>query len=215
MDGNRRWAREHGVEVKKGHEEGARRIEPLVDYAARQGIKYLTFYAFSTENFGRQEDEKSAIFQVFDMMLRDAVVERMMENKVRVNVIGDIDRFPRMIAGSVKKLVKRSAKNDTITANFALNYGGRQEMVQAVKKALSAGEEISEGTISRHLYTAGQPDPELLVRPGGERRLSNFLTWQSVYSELYFVDTLWPDFTPQEFAKALDWYEARQRRFGK
>ena len=220
MDGNRRWAKKYGLSTKKGHEAGARRIEPLVDFAARLGIKCLTFYAFSSENFSREKEEKQSIFEVFDMMLHDPVVDRMMRNKVRVQVIGDMSKFPRTIRMAVEHMIKKSAANDMITVNFALNYGGRGELVRAVKKIITEGvaaDNVDEAMITSHLYTAGLPDPDIIIRPGGEQRLSNFLPWQSVYSELYFSEVLWPNFTPEEFKKALAWYSERaaKRRFGK
>jgi undecaprenyl diphosphate synthase len=220
MDGNRRWAKAHSLSTKEGHLAGAKRVEPLVDFAARAGIEVMTFYAFSTENFSRKEEEKQSIFEVFNAMLHDPVTERMKKNGVQVRVIGDLEKFPRMIQQRVRKLVHDSAQNDRIIVNFALNYGGRQEITQAVKQIVAEGvapEEVSEEVIASHLYTAGLPDPDLLIRPGGEQRLSNLLPWQSAYSELYFSDTLWPNFDIKEFSKALIWYDerAQKRRFGK
>lgn len=216
MDGNRRWAKERGLSVEKGHEEGARRIEPLVDYAAIQGIKYLTFYSFSTENWRRDPLEVKLLMEVFRKMLHDPVVDRLKANGVRVNIIGDYLKFPQDIVQKIEDIHEDSSLNDRITVNFALNYGGREEILNAARFLMEHPvSELTAEVFSEHLYTNEQPDPDLIIRTGGQHRLSGFLMWQSEYSELYFTDTLWPDFTPEEFQKALDWYEEQERRFGK
>lgn len=216
MDGNRRWAKKHHLLLEKGHEEGARRIEPIVQEAAKRGIRFLTFYSFSTENWKRNAVEIQTLMNLFRVMLHDPVVTRLNQKGVRVNIIGDYYAFPDDIVTRIEEIHEQSKRNSTIITNFALNYGGRDEIVRALRKIghkhLS---DVTEETIASHLDTRDQPDPDLIIRTGGEQRLSNFLTWQSVYSELYFTDVLWPDFTPEEFAKALTWYRNRQRRYGK
>jgi len=227
MDGNRRWARKRKFELIMGHDKGAERIESLVEFAAKKGIKYVTFWAFSSENWGRGDIEVGMLMKVFRKFLKSSVAERMMEKGVRVKVIGDIDAFPEDIRKDVGELVERSKENATITATFALNYGGRKEILMAVKKYLennmTLGNEkekdqkfkFDEEDLSDLLYTSDMPDPDMVVRTGGEQRLSGFLPWQSVYSELYFTDVLWPDFDEGEFEKAIEEFERRERRFGK
>jgi undecaprenyl diphosphate synthase len=216
MDGNRRWAKERNLSIEKGHEEGARRIEPLVEYAAKHEIKYLTFYSFSTENWKRDPIEVKMLMHVFRKMLHDPVVERMQENGVKVNILGKYEIFPEDIVKRIEQIHEQSKINDRITVNFALNYGGRDEILQAVKALLrERPKELTVQIFSNYLYTAGQPDPDIIIRTGGQQRLSGFLMWQSEYAELYFTSTLWPDFTPEEFQKALDWYQNQERRFGK
>lgn len=216
MDGNRRWAKERGLSVEKGHEEGARRIEPLVDYAAKHGISYLTFYSFSTENWNRDPLEVKLLMEVFRKMLHDPVVDRLKANGVRVNIIGDYVKFPKDIVEKIEDIHEDSSLNDRITVNFALNYGGREEILNATRFLMAHPvSALSADSFAEHLYTNEQPDPDLIIRTGGQHRLSGFLMWQSAYSELYFTDTLWPDFTPEQFQKALDWYQEQERRFGK
>lgn len=216
MDGNRRWARERNLSVEKGHEEGAKRIEPLVDYAARQSISYLTLYSFSTENWNRDPLEIKLLLGVFRKMLNDPVVDRLKENGVKVNIIGDYTKFPEDIVRKIDDIHEDSSINDRITVNFALNYGGREEILSATRFLMSHPvSELTAEIFSEHIYTNDQPDPDMIIRTGGQHRLSGFLMWQSQYSELKFVDTLWPDFTPEEFQKALDWYQEQERRFGK
>jgi undecaprenyl diphosphate synthase len=216
MDGNRRWARQHKLSLFLGHENGAKRIEPLVDHALELGITHMTFWAFSTENWQRSEDEVNDILKVFRQALHDPMVKRLQEKKIKVQVIGDLTPFPDDIRQDVEKVLEDSRHNDRMTVNIALNYGGRAEILQAIQKLINEKKSIvTEKDFSDLLYTAGQPDPDLIIRTGGEMRLSGYLPWQSVYSELYFTDTLWPNFTPQEFDKALAEYSNRQRRFGK
>jgi undecaprenyl diphosphate synthase len=216
MDGNRRWAKSQGLQILAGHEAGKDRIEPLVDYAVKHGISTLTFWAFSSENWDRGKMEVGLILQVFRMFLQSGIVERLIDRGVRVGVLGDISAFPADIAEGVRDVVARSKHNTSITANFALNYGGRKEILRAVNALLQQGVvEVNEEDFSSALYTAGQVDPDLIIRTGGEQRLSGFLPWQGVYSELYFTDIFWPDFTEAAFQKALDEYGLRERRFGK
>jgi undecaprenyl diphosphate synthase len=221
MDGNRRWAKQHKLEALKGHEYVANKvIEPLVEHCIAKGIPYLTLWAFSTENWNREQQEVSGLMNLF----RDAFkrnVARLHEMGVRLQAIGDLSRFPEDIQDNVAKMIELTKGNSKITVTFALNYGGRDEVMRAVKKL---GQEIESGSlvaqnleekmISAHLDTAAMPDPDLLIRPGGEQRLSGLMPWQTVYTELYFTDVLMPDFSPAELDKALEEYAQRQRRFG-
>lgn len=219
MDGNRRWAKEHKLEMFLGHHKGAERIETIVEVAAKRDIKYTTFWAFSTENWQREKGEVETLMKVFRDMLSGPVVGRMIKNGVKLHVIGDYKAFPKDIVMGIEKLKEASKNNTKITANIALNYGGRAEILEVVKRliehAKAQSSEIDEEMFASYLYTSGQPDPDMIVRTGGELRLSGFLPWQAVYSELYFTDTYWPDFDEKEFDKALEEYAKRQRRFGK
>lgn len=223
MDGNRRWAREKKLPLLFGHRRGAKRIEPLVEHAAKNGIKFITFWAFSSENWKRGEKEIDFLMRVFREFIKGPVANRMMEKGVRVKVIGDYTQFPQDIVKDVCDIIERSKNNQTITATFALNYGGRAEILNAVNRIknqeLRIKEEgnylINEEEFSKALYTRDLPDPDMIVRTGGEMRLSGFLPWQAVYSELYFTEKYWPDFSIEEFDKAIEEYKNRERRFGK
>lgn len=218
MDGNRRWAKTRGLESTKGHEQAAlNTIEPIIDKCGELGIKHVTFWAFSTENWKRDEQELNGIFEVFRLGLGKLAV-RFIQKGAHLRIFGDINKFPSDIAQKVQDMLNKSASNDKIFVNFALNYGGRDEILRAVKKIVNdkvASENINEELISSYLDTNGIPDPDLIIRTGGEKRTSGYLPWQSVYSELLFVDTLFPDFTPAEFESAIEWYQGRQRRMGK
>jgi undecaprenyl diphosphate synthase len=207
-----------------GHRKGASRIEPLVSYAAKRGIEYVTFWAFSSENWNRGEKEVGFLMRVFREFLKGSVVKRMLEKGVRVKVIGDIESFPEDIVTGVGELVEKSKSNKRVTAVFALNYGGRREILRAVEQVLRVPRVsqvprvprvLDEEEFSSYLYTADLPDPDMVARTGGEMRLSGFMPWQSVYSELYFTDVLWPDFDEGEFEKVIEEFGRRERRFGK
>lgn len=216
MDGNRRWARQHGLELLRGHERVSEEvIEPLVDRCIELKIPYLTLWAFSTENWSRDEQEVSGLMQLFRRALQKSS-KRLQEKGVKLKALGDISRFPEDISQGMKEWMKMSEQNTKITVNFALNYGGRDEIVRAVNKALTKHlEQITAADIEANLDTAGMPDLDLLIRPGGEMRTSGFLPWQSVYAEMYFTDVLMPDFSPAELDKALEEFSKRKRRFGK
>ena len=222
MDGNRRWAAKRGLGPVEGHRAAAEKtIEPVVERAIQRGIKYLTFWAFSTENRSRDRLELSGLFSIFRAALKTKI-KRLSEKGVRIRVIGDINWFPGDIAERVKKIVSITKDNQTITVSFALNYGGRDEILRTVKnlfKEVEPGkikiENITELDFEKHLDTVGIPVPDLVIRTGGDVRLSGYLPWQTVYSELYFTKVLFPDFTPREFDKALLDYSKRDRRFGK
>lgn len=218
MDGNRRWARERGLSVNEGHEAGARNLEKIVKKAEELGIKYLTVYTLSTENWRKRSKEE--VRGIFNLLLR-IVKEKKEEYKkegIKMFVLGNFQAFPRKVARAIEEMLKIVLKHERLRLNLALNYGGRDEIVRAVQEIIRKGippEEVNEEVISKHLYTNGQPDPDLIIRTGGEIRLSNFLLWQMSYAELYFTDILWPDFGPEEFEKAILEYQRRERRFGK
>lgn len=223
MDGNGRWAKQRGLERSAGHKAGADVFRKICDYAAEIGIKYITFYAFSTENWKRPAGEVSAIMDLFRDYLFEAQ-EREEENiakGMKIRYIGDRTALPEDIVRLIEQLENQSADKTTITVNLAVNYGGRDEILHAVKhlaKKVEAGElkaeDITLNDIDGNLYTAGQPDPDLIIRPSGEYRLSNFLIWQAAYSEFWFSDILWPDFTSDDLDKAIIEYSKRNRRFG-
>jgi undecaprenyl diphosphate synthase len=219
MDGNRRWAKKKGLSILYGHDYVSNNvIEPLVDRCIERGIKYLTLWAFSTENWRRDQGEVEGLMKIFRKGLQENS-ERLIRKGVRLGVIGDVSRFPLDIQKGLEQWMELSKQNDKITVNFALNYGGRDEITRAFKKMVTDGkcqpEDVSEANLAAYLDTVSLPDPDLLIRPGGEMRLSGYLPWQSVYSELYFTDTLMPDFSPEELDKALADYANRKRRFGK
>jgi len=217
MDGNRRWARSRGLDPVKGHEAGVKQaIEPIIQHLADLKIPYVTFWAWSSENWKRDEEEIKGVFDIFRMGLNTLAID-LLKKGAKFRLLGDINKFPKDIAEKTLNLINKSKKNTAITTTFALNYGGRDEILRAVKKIVKAKlkpEEITEEVFGSYLDTAGIPDPDLIIRTGGEKRLSGYLPWQSVYAELYFTPVLFPDFTPKELDKALEDYENRDRRFG-
>jgi len=217
MDGNRRWASKKGLGPVEGHKYAAEKaIEPIVERALDKGIKFLTFWAFSTENWRRDKEELEGLFKIFKRALKQKT-DKLDDKGVKLQILGDITEFPKDIAQKVVEGVKKTAKNDKITVSFALNYGGRPELLRAVKKMLKkkiSPKELTEKTFSSYLDTAGMPDPDLIIRTGGEKRLSGLMPWQAIYAEIYFTKTLWPDFTPAKFDQALADYQKRTRRFG-
>ena len=215
MDGNGRWAKKRSLPRTAGHVAGAKTFKTIARYCNKIGLKYLTVYAFSTENWKRPEDEVKSIMNLLRDYLKDA--ENFKDENIKVNFIGD--RTP--LAEDIKALMKKNedgSKDATgLTLNIAINYGGRDEITNAVKKIVNSGvnaEDITEDLISQNLYTYGIPDPDLIIRPSGEYRLSNYLIWQSAYAEYWFSDILWPDFTPRHLEKAINDYNHRNRRFG-
>jgi len=223
MDGNGRWAKKRGLERSEGHKEGGKVFRKICDYAADLGIKYLTFYAFSTENWKRPKDEVDSIMNLFRQYLQE-MEERKEENLERgynIHFIGDKADIPSDIVSLFNTVECDSTNQNKTHINIAVNYGGRREILTSVKviadmvkKGELLPENITETTISDNIYTKGQPDPDLIIRPSGEYRLSNFLIWQSAYSEFWYSDILWPDFTTDDFNKALRDFEKRHRRFG-
>lgn len=220
MDGNRRWARAHKLPIVAGHQKVANDVlEPLVEYAAKLGIQYMTFWAFSTENWQRDKKEVAGIMNIFRTALI-AFGKKMHKKGIRIKVIGDMAKFSPDIQRSVNELVELTKKNTVITVVFAINYGGRDEIIRAIEKLCERSKikdqrsKITEEEFSEFLDTKGIPDPDLIIRTGGEERLSGFLLWQSQYSELYFPSFYMPDFTPEKLDEAVEEYARRQRRFG-
>ncbi len=216
MDGNGRWAKKRGLKRTEGHKKGVEIVRRIVKASADYGMKFLTLYAFSTENWRRSKEEVNFLFHLFVTAINEYIPE-LKENKIKINFIGDPSPLPDFVKRSIQHAFNETAGNDRMILNIALDYGGRREIVQAVNKILSLGKKakITEETFKNFLYTAGQPDPDLIIRTGGEKRLSNFLLYQSAYSELFFTDTLWPDFTEKEYLEILKDYSKRERRFGK
>ncbi len=220
MDGNRRWAKEHGLLPKQGHKEGAKTLEKIVRYANKIGIKHITVYAFSTENWKRTEEEVGALMLLMQNYLDDYGKRADTEN-IKVRIIGDLSKLSVGMQKSIQNCMERTKDNTGIVFNIAINYGGRDELLKATKQIASlvkqgklAVEDITEETIESQLYTAGQPDPDLVIRTSGEKRTSNFLPWQIVYTEFLFIDKKWPDFTEQDLEEAIQTYQKRKRNFG-
>jgi undecaprenyl diphosphate synthase len=233
MDGNGRWANERGKERSFGHQAGVEAVRKITAECTRLGVKYLTLYTFSTENWGRPADEVAALMGLVLSSLEDEI---FMKNNVRFRVIGDVKRLPDAVQQKLRETEEHTAQNDAMTMVVALSYSSRWEITEAVRQIVAEVRErfdnplealknfvdggiwpqdITEETISQHLTTNFMPDPDLLIRTGGELRISNYLLWQIAYSELYFCDTYWPDFDEAELHKAIESYQQRQRRFGK
>ncbi|WP_411678197.1 isoprenyl transferase [Caproicibacter sp.] len=220
MDGNGRWAKERGLPRSAGHAAGAAVFKTIVRYCNQIGIRYLTIYAFSTENWKRPQNEVLTLIKLFKQYLSDALTNFLDEN-IQVRFLGDETAFDPRLRELIDETVRVSKNKTGMVLNIALNYGGRAEILQAAKALVRdvqngslPPDEIGEEDFARRLYTAGQPDPDLIIRPSGEQRISNFLLWQSAYTEYIFMDTLWPDFKPKDLDRALDLYAARNRRFG-
>ncbi len=224
MDGNGRWAKNKGLPRLAGHNAGMKAMKKIVDHSDKLGIEYLTVYAFSTENWKRSIAEVSGIFKLLVAYV-NSDLKGLIENNVRVTVFGDYTSLPDDAVKSLEKTLESTKDNTGLQFNIALNYGGRDELKKAVqqiacrvKDGSIEPEDITEDTVAEYLYTGKAyndvPDPELIIRTSGELRLSNFLLWQSAYSELVFPDVMWPDFTPEEYEKAIEDYQSRERRFG-
>ena len=218
MDGNRRWARSHHLPDIKGHEAGADSLEEIVEAAGELGVKTITVYALSTENI--KERAKREVLGLFNLIRSgySTKLKKMMSNGVRINVLGELEGLPTTIKRIIEEIKKTYIRNESIKLNIALNYGGKRELVEAIKDIVKEGidvNRINDQIIEKHLYTNGQPDPELVIRTGGRSRLSNFLLWQTAYSEFYFTKKLWPDFSPEELKKAIIWYQEQKRNFGR
>ena len=220
MDGNGRWAKKRGLPRTAGHAAGAEAFRRTANYCGSIGVKYLTVYAFSTENWKRSQEEISGIMKLMGKYLQEALQD-MDKNRVRFKVFGDITRLSPQLQKLCLDAQEKSADYDDVQVNFCLNYGGRDELVRAAKAFavdVAAGkrqaDELTEDMLSSYLYSADVPDPELIIRPSGEMRTSNFLLWQSAYSEYVFLDVLWPDFQPKDLDAAIEEYNRRNRRFG-
>tara|TARA_Y100001934_G_scaffold219519_1_gene261175 strand:- start:1097 stop:1771 length:675 start_codon:yes stop_codon:yes gene_type:complete len=215
MDGNGRWAKRKGRYRVFGHQNGVKAVRESVEYAVELGIKYLTLYAFSIENWNRPNNEITALMTLLVSTINKEK-KTLMENEVSLNVIGDTDKLPDNCKKQLNQAIKETAGNQRMKLILALSYGGRWDIVNAVNKILKEKiESVSEKVFKQYLATKNVPDPELLIRTSGEYRISNFLLWQIAYSELYFTDTLWPDFRKEDFEKAILDYQNRERRFGK
>ena len=214
MDGNRRYAKKHKLETMKGHIAGVKKAEEVLEWCQEFGIKELTLYSFSIENFERSKTEVDYLMNLFDGQINNLLNDkRVFDNKIKIRFIGRKNLFPAELLKGMKLIEEKTSGFDKFRLNFAIGYGGRQEIVDAVNKLISEGKEIDEEAITKELYL---PDfPDLLIRTGGEKRISNFLLWQSAYTELYFSDRLWPEFSKEDFIAALEDFKARERRFGK
>lgn len=213
MDGNGRWAKKKGLPRTFGHKEGAVALRKIITHAAKIGVKYLTVYAFSTENWKRSQEEVSALMFLFKSYIKNEE-KNIMENNIRFMVSGRRENVSKSLLEAIDTLQEKSKNNSGLTFNIAFNYGGRAEILDAVNRILKSGRtEITEEEFSKYLYN-NIPDPELLIRTSGELRISNFLLWQIAYSEIYVTDTLWPDFDEKELDKAIESYNKRERRFG-
>lgn len=221
MDGNGRWAKQKGAERIYGHENGVKSVRETVEAAAELGIKYLTLYAFSTENWNRPQEEVMALMQLLVHTI-SAETKTLNENNIRLAAIGDLKSLPSDCYNELQEAIKKTAGNNRTTLVLALSYSSRWEIINAVKEiaqkvqdGLMQASTINEDTINSHLCTADMPEPELMIRTSGENRISNFLLWQLAYAELYFTDKLWPDFRKEDFYEAIVDYQNRERRFGK
>ena len=220
MDGNRRWAKENGLPISYGHKEGAKTLEKIVRYANKIGLEYITVYAFSTENWKRAEEEVKALMMLLQNYLDDYAKRADTEN-IKVKILGDISALSNGMQKSIQNCMQRTKDNTGITFNIALNYGGRDELLKAmkeiakqVKENVLQIEDITENLIANYLYTKGMPDPDLIIRTSGEKRLSGFLTWQSVYTEILVMNKKWPDFKEEDLDEAIIEYQKRTRKFG-
>ncbi len=218
LDGNGRWAKRRGLPRTAGHAAGSENFRRIATYCKNIGVEYLTVYAFSTENWKRPPEEVKTIMKLLDRYLHEAI-DTMERDKIRMKVFGDVEGLSPELQALVARTNEISQRYEGFQANICLNYGGRDEIVRAARRYaadLAAGRagELTEESFGEYLYSAGIPDPDLLIRPGGEQRISNFLLWQCAYAEFYFTDTLWPDFGPKELDKAIAAYRKRDRRYG-
>ena len=220
MDGNRRWAREKGIDTKLGHKAGAETLEKIASFANEIGIKYMTVYAFSTENWKRTKEEVGALMLLLKAYLDKFLNKESLRN-IKIRVLGDIENLDKGIKESIERIVEKSKNNTGLTLNIAFNYGGRAEIVRAVKRISEKVkndelelEEINEEIVENNLYIVGEPNPDLLIRPGGELRISNFLLWQLAYTEFVFTNKYCPDFSEEDLLKAINIFETRNRKFG-
>ena len=220
MDGNRRWAKEKNLEVKQGHYAVAENLEKIAQYANKIGIKYMTVYAFSTENWKRSENEVKALMMILKNYI-EKLLERTSANNIKINILGDISRLEIGLQNSINKIIDKTKNNTGLTLNIAFNYGGRAEILRATKQIAEEVhegkldlEKIDEKCIENHLYTKGQPDPDILIRTSGEIRISNFLLWQLAYTEFIFIDKYWPDFNENDIEESIHIFQKRHRKFG-
>jgi undecaprenyl diphosphate synthase len=217
MDGNGRWAAARGLPRLEGHRAGTENLRQIIKASVEFGVKYLTLYAFSTENWGRPQDEVHGLLGILETVI-DRELKELKNQGVRICHIGRLDAMPKKVREKVLHSLALTQENDRLILNIAWNYGGRDEIVYAIQQIINAGipaNDVTEEMVSRNLFTQNCPDPDLVIRTSGEMRVSNFLIWQSAYSEWYFTPTLWPDFNKEELGKAIEAYSQRKRRFGK
>ncbi len=213
MDGNRRWAEQKGLPVLRGHKKGLETFEKIAKHCQKRGIKILTVFAFSTENWKRSKREIDYLMKLFSAMLNKKKIDELVKEKVQLNILGQKRRFSKGLREKIRQAEESTKNNSKYVLNIAMSYGGRADIVEAVRKL--KGEAISEQSISKNLWTRGLPDPDIIIRTGKEKRISNFLLWQSAYSELYFSDKHWPEFTEKDMDKVLKEYDKTKRRFGR
>ena len=213
MDGNGRWAKKRGLPRTAGHKVGAETFRKIALYCKALGVEYLTIYAFSTENWKRPADEVSTLMSLLKKYMQEAI-DTMERDQMKLRFFGDLSALSPELQALAHKANEVADRVEGFQANLCINYGGRDEILHAARECAAAGEEMTEENLERHLYSAGIPDPELIIRPGGELRLSNFLLWQCAYSEFYFCDTLWPDFGERDLDEAIVAFQRRDRRFG-
>lgn len=213
LDGNRRWAKEHGLPFFEGHRQGLNNVEPIALTARDLGVKHLALYAFSTENWNRPKEEIGWLMEIFETMAIEKAA-RLKKEGAKVRFVGQLWRFSENLQKLMREAEEKSPEDPRITLWICLSYGGRANIAQAAAALAKKGEEITEESISRNLWTAGMPDPDIIIRTGGEERISNFLLWQAAYSELFFPKTFWPDFTKEEFERIVNEYKKRERRNG-
>lgn len=214
MDGNRRWARAHNKPVFEGHTEGYKRLQDVMKWAREAGIPHMAVYAFSTENWNRSEEEVGYLMKLFRSILENET-NKMIEERIRVRFVGDRSRFSDDLRKGMERMEEATSKNFDITLNLAMSYGGRAEILSATNALIAKGQPVTEEEFSKALWTGDMPDPDILIRTGGECRLSNFMPWQTVYSELFFVDAFWPEFSEEMFNNILKEFNERERRMGK
>ncbi|MDP3726231.1 MAG: polyprenyl diphosphate synthase [bacterium] len=215
LDGNRRWAQNKGVSIFEGHKAGSEKLKEVFSWVKDAGVKTLIVYAFSTENWGRSPEEVSDLLNLFRNAIKNEM-DSFKDASTRIRFVGDIQKFPKDLQDMIVSVEEETKSNIGVTLVVCLSYGGRAEILNATEKLLKEGRtSVSEADFEKHLWTAGISDPDMIIRTGGEKRLSGFLTWQSVYSELFFADTLWPDFSKKEFEKMIAEFSERERRHGK
>lgn len=214
MDGNRRWAKEQGLSSMEGHKKGLGNFDEIAHAARDLGVKNFVVYMLSTENWNRSKEEVSYLMELFQTAIDDAF-SRLKKEGARLHFIGDLGRFPDVIKKNLKTLEEETKENDEFHVWVCASYGGRLEILEAIKDLTESGNEITEESLRKHMWSDGMPDPDIIIRTGGEKRLSNFLLWQSAYAELFFTDTYWPAFTKEELQDILQQYAQRERRYGK
>jgi undecaprenyl diphosphate synthase len=218
IDGNRRWAKKNGLSSFQGHKKGLDNVQKIGDYCIKKGVKILTLYVFSSENWNRSKKEVAYLMRLFVLALSKKNIEKFNRDKIKFQAIGQIERLPKSLQNKIRLAEESTKNNKKGILNLAISYGGRPEIIQAIKKIIKKkipASKINEEIINQNLWTANLPYPDLIIRTGGEQRLSNFLTWQTAYSEFYFTKRYWPEFNNKDIDKALEDYSIRERRFGK